>query len=232
MSTIDENTLRSLGISTQSSNSAANSRKLGQDQFLELMIAQLRNQDPLKPMQNGEFLGQMAQFSTVSGIQDLQSSFSQLSSALTSNQALQATSLVGRTVLMDAPVNAGGNAEVGFTGSTMVQGALELDAPAETLLVDIFDGSGALVRRLRVDQHFDAGMVPFEWDGTADDGSTLPAGVYQVKAQSLRGNEARAVNVLVADTVSSVTLGRNGEGLTLNLAQLGKHSLSDVRQVA
>jgi flagellar basal-body rod modification protein FlgD len=74
--------------------------ELGQDDFLELMVAQLKNQDPMKPMESGEFLGQLAQFGTVNGIRSLQSSSKGLLSTLQSVQALQASNLVGRSVLV------------------------------------------------------------------------------------------------------------------------------------
>ncbi|TAL42573.1 MAG: flagellar hook assembly protein FlgD, partial [Methylovulum sp.] len=87
-----------LGVSTLDTTKATKTTSLSQDEFLKLMTTQMTHQDPTKPMQNGEFLSQMAQFGTVSGIQDLQQSFKDFSASISSDQALQASSLVGRTV--------------------------------------------------------------------------------------------------------------------------------------
>jgi len=199
------------------------SAKLGQEAFLELMMTQLKNQDPFKPMESGEFLSQIAQFSSVTGIQDLQSSFSTLSSSLTSNQALQASSLVGRTVLVPQQT-----ALLGEGGS--ISGTVDLPSSTPELVLNIHDPSGQLVRRISLGQQAD-GQIPFAWDGRNDAGNPVPAGIYQVSATALVGGEPVAVEALTNARVDSVTLGRSGEGITLNLAGLGSLALSEVRQI-
>ena len=74
-------------------------KKLGQQDFLRLMVAQIQNQDPMQPQMNGEFLSQLAQFSTNDGVAKMQESLQQMATSLQSNQALQASALVGRKVL-------------------------------------------------------------------------------------------------------------------------------------
>jgi flagellar basal-body rod modification protein FlgD len=199
------------------------SDKLGQEQFLELMIAQLKNQDPMKPMQNGEFLSQMAQFGTVSGIQDLQKSFSGLASSLQSNQALMASSLVGRAVL--AP---GDSATLASGGNLLA--AVDLPRSAPNVMVDITDSSGQLVRRLELGAQ-DAGSTRFGWDGLSSAGTPAPAGRYKMTAQVQGGTERYAVNTLIEARVDSVTLG-GANGLVLNLAGIGPVNLADVRQIS
>ena len=92
--------------------------ELGQSEFLDLMIAQLQHQDPLNPADSGEFLGQLAQFGTVNGITELQNSFADLATSLQSSQALQASTLVGRNVLIPGNVVnfAGGSGAVCDSG--------------------------------------------------------------------------------------------------------------------
>lgn len=197
--------------------------KLGQDQFLELMVAQLKNQDPLKPMQNGEFLGQLAQFGTVSGIQDLQKSFSGLASSLQSNQALMASSLVGRSVL--APGDSGT-----LVPGASLRGAVDLPKSAQNVVLDITDSGGQLVRRLELGAQT-AGAARFSWDGLNSTGALAPAGIYKLTAQVQGGNERYAVNTLIEARVDSVTLGGTN-GLTLNLSGIGPVNLSDVRQIS
>jgi len=230
MSTIDNNYLQGLGLNTDTTASASNN-SLGQSDFLELLVAQLQNQDPMKPMENGEFLGQMAQFSTVSGIQDLQASFTQLASALSSNQALQASSLVGRTVLMQPPPNANGLTESVLGEGGVIGGAVDVPASSESLTIDIFDQNGQLVKRIRQDGGVEAGMAYFAWDGTTDSGEVAPPGRYQISASTSSGNSSVGANVLIADTVASVTMGGPGEGITLNLATMGDIELSDIKQI-
>jgi flagellar basal-body rod modification protein FlgD len=222
MTTIDPTNKLNVANATQSASAAATSPQLGQEQFLSLMVAQLKNQDPMQPMQNGEFLGQMAQFGTVSGIQDLQKSFGSLASALQSNQALMASSLVGRTVL--APGNNGYLA----AGSTF-GGAVDLPTASADVVVNITDSSGQLVQRLDLGAQT-AGTVRFAWDGMTATGAPAMPGVYKVSAQALNGTQQYAPNTLMEARVDSVSLG-GSNGLTLNLAGLGAVNLSDVKQI-
>jgi flagellar basal-body rod modification protein FlgD len=221
MTTIDPKNiaLDSLG---QGAPARTASKALGQEQFLELMVTQLRNQDPLKPLQNGEFLGQLAQFGTVNGIQELQTSFAQLSSALQSSQALMASSLVGRAVL--AP--AGGAIH---TPGIDFGGVVELKNGAEDVAVGIYDASGQLVRRLALGPQA-AGLARFSWDGRGDNGAAAPAGRYEVRAVARVGGENVSAATLLSARVDSVTLG-GAQGLTLNLAGIGAVPLSEVRQI-
>ena len=198
------------------------SDQLGQQQFLELMVAQLKNQDPMQPMQNGEFLGQMAQFGTVSGIQDLQKSFGSLATALQSNQALMASSMVGRTVL--APGKTGY-----LPAGRKLGGAVELSSPTQNAVVTITDSSGQLVQRLNLGAQ-SAGTARFTWDGMTSAGTAAAPGVYQVTAQAQNGTQPYAPGTLIEARVDSVSLG-GANGLVLNLAGLGAVNLSDVKQI-
>lgn len=199
----------------------ATQRSLGQDDFLKLMVTQLRNQDPMKPMENGEFLGQIAQFSTVSGIQELQSSFAALSASMQSDQALQAAALVGRTALV-----ASGSATL--KAGEAVDGAVELPSGATDVVVDITDASGAVVRQLDLGTR-PAGMAEFAWDGLDAAGAPVPAGKYGISARARIAGRTESASTLVAAHVDSVTLGGSG-GLVLNLAQLGSAPFAAVRR--
>ena len=224
MSTIDttsQTTLQSLGLTQPQSNT--NNAQLSQDEFLKLMITQLNNQDPMKPMQNGEFLSQMAQFGTVSGINNLQQSFSQLATSLTSSQALQASSLVGRNVLVPGSVG------VLNAGQTM-QGTIKLPASTSDVVLNVYDAGGQLVRRVDLGAH-SQGDMQFSWDGLTDGGAYAPPGQYTVKAEMQLDGQTVAADTALTATVDSVTLGGAGQGLTLNLAGLGSVPLSQVQQI-
>lgn len=196
-------------------------KTMGQDDFLKLMLTQLKNQDPIKPMDNGEFLGQMAQFSTVSGIEKLQSSFAALSSSLQSDQALQAAALVGRTALVPA-----GAARIAAGES--VEGAVELPSSAVDVTVVITDAAGEVVRQIDLGTR-PAGFAEFAWDGLDAGGAPAPAGSYAISARARIAGRTESASTFVAAHVDSVTLGGSG-GLALNLAQLGSAPLASVRR--
>ncbi|MDJ0941703.1 MAG: flagellar hook assembly protein FlgD [Woeseiaceae bacterium] len=197
--------------------------ELGQEDFLTLMITQFQNQDPFEPMENGEFLGQLAQFSTVSGIEDLNSAFAQLSGALRGEQALQASSLVGRTILAQADT-------AFYDGASPLGGAVEIGASATRIEVDITDANGALVRRIDLGEQ-QAGTIQFDWDGRLADGDAAPAGTYQLSARVIRGTETESVPTYVRANVESVTLGQFGGDMTLNLTGGGRMPLDQVYQI-
>jgi flagellar basal-body rod modification protein FlgD len=203
-------------------NAESSRKELGQEQFLELMTAQLQNQDPFKPMESGDFLGQIAQFSTVEGIGDLNDAFSGLSQSLVSNQALQAANLVGREVLAPTGVAAlsqGGN----------IRGNVELPAASGEVVVNVYDQSGQVIRRLDLGSQ-PAGPVEFQWDGLKNDGQFAPPGSYFISAEASIDGQFEAVETLLASEVRSVTLSNSG-GLLLDLDGIGSLDFSEVRQI-
>ncbi len=197
--------------------------ELGADAFLRLMITQFRNQDPFKPLESGEFLGQLAQFGTVSGLTELKQEFQGLASSLVSNQALQASSLLGRDVLVARSTGylpAGG----------ALGGAVDLPAAAQQVRVQVVTPGGAVVRSFDLGPQ-GAGLARFSWDGLGDDGQTLPEGRYAFRAQVQNGASQSAAQVLVEAPVESVTLGGGRAGLSLTLRGIGEVSFGDVRQI-
>jgi flagellar basal-body rod modification protein FlgD len=212
-------TFSNLGLALQQSGDNKRT-ELGQDAFLKLMTAQMKNQDPFKPMESGEFLGQIAQFSTVSGIQQMQASLAGLNTALTSNQSLQAANLVGHAAMIDDD-SAYLFAEGGLSGSAA------LDASG-AVAVDIVDSTGQVVRRLDLGTQ-PAGDVSFTWDGNDESGARLPEGRYTVRATALTGGATSALDTQVMGVVSSVTLGSSG--LSLNLYGMDPVALSAVREI-
>lgn len=223
MSTVNNNAalLDSLGLLRQEQRATA-SNELGADDFMKLMIAQMQNQNPMDPMDNGDFIAQLAQFSATSGIQDLNASFTGLAESLQSYQALQASGLVGRSVLIisdSGQINAGGS----------ISGMISLEATTPQLNVGIYDQNGALVRRLPMGMQSE-GMVHFNWDGMADDGSAAPGGVYEVRAEALIDGKTTAMGTLIYNDVESVSISSRG-GVLLNLAGVGTVDLSKVYQI-
>lgn len=197
--------------------------ELGQSDFLTLMITQFQNQDPFEPMDNGEFLGQLAQFSTVSGIDSLNAGFDGLAGALRDEQALQAADLVGRSVVAES-----GTAY--FGGEASVTGSVVLEAAAGSVQIDIIDASGQLVQRLDLGQQ-PAGSAAFTWDGLQADGEPAPPGEYGLAARVVRGQNVESVPTMIEARVESVTLGRLGGSMTLNIEGGGSLALSQVYQI-
>ena len=196
---------------------------LGQEDFLTLMIAQFRNQDPFEPMANGEFPGQLAQFGTVNGLEQLNNSFAGLQSSIQSDQALQAANLVGRSVL--AGMNSGYLAEEG-----RLAGGVELHSSASNVQIEITDLNGEVVRRLELGEQT-PGLARFEWDGSDSNGRRADAGQYLVSIRVIRGGSVESAETLIESSIESVSLGRFGAGLTLNLLGGDTLSLSQVRRI-
>lgn len=203
------------------SSSTRGKDELGQDAFLKLMIAQLKNQDPTKPADPTEFLGQLAQFSTVSGIQNMRDSITSLSDSLRGSQVLGGTALVGHAVLAvgDAAVLDDINSVYGTT--TIPPGASEA-----TLLVT--DSTGQQVARVPL--AIEPGSTDFTWDGTDGFGERLPPGRYKVTAIANVGGSAQQLETQLASFVHSVSIDPNSYLLTLN-TEIGPIALSAVRQV-
>jgi flagellar basal-body rod modification protein FlgD len=199
------------------------SDELGQAQFLELMIAQLKNQDPTKPMDGQEYLGQLAQFSTVQGLQELHASVQDLAQHVQSTSALQASSLVNQNVVVAS--------EEGYLDEAQpLQGAVKLTENVKDLTIGIIDASGQEVRRLSLgDQSM--GNVSFSWDGLDTRGVQRPTGTYRIKAEGMVDGQASSFATQLQTRVESVTLGQGGQGVTLNLAGLGRRDLSDVQEI-
>ncbi|NDY97100.1 flagellar hook assembly protein FlgD [Wenzhouxiangella limi] len=199
--------------------------ELGQEEFLSLMIAQLQNQDPFKPMENGDFLGQMAQFSTVSGIGELKESFEATAQSLQGGQALQAASLVDRSALVESD-------QVAFDGENPVRGAFEVPGGATEAQVDIRDGTGALIQRVPAVIGAD-GRASFAWDGFDSDGLQRAPGSYSISASVRVGSEMQAADTLVWGRIESVTLGTSKDGSALlNIAGLGSVPLGQAKEIS
>lgn len=210
-----------LGLARRSE--PARREDLGQEDFLKLMVTELRHQDPFKPMESGDFLGQIAQFGAVSGISSLEDKFGELAASLVSNQALQAATLVNSSVLVATDVGA-------LPDGGRVEGAVDLPFAADQVRVGIYDQAGGLVRQLELGAN-PAGPVGFSWDGVDQEGRQLSPGLYELRAEARTGSVTQAVETSVADTVESVNLGRAGDPLSVRLKGLGQVRFEAIKQI-
>lgn len=198
-------------------------QELGQEAFLQLLVAQMKNQDPTKPADPTEYLSQLAQFSTVTGVQSMRESISTLSDALRGSQVLGGTSLVGRDVLV-----ANDTADLGETGE--VRGEVTVPAGANEAILVVTDSSGQLVRQMPIDIDKTGGVVEFSWDGNTGLGERAPPGEYEVAAIANVGGYAQQMETRMVSRVSSVSIDPATSSLTLN-TDIGPIALAAVRQV-
>ncbi|MFI4889210.1 MAG: flagellar hook assembly protein FlgD [Steroidobacterales bacterium] len=219
------NAASATGANSSSSASGIAGASLGGTDFLTLMLAQLKNQDPTSPVDSNTFLTQLAQLSEVQGITQLNTSFSGLSSSLVSGQAMQASSLLGHQALVGSST-----ATLASTGAT-VTGAITVPQTSSQVTLNISNSSGVLVQQINLGAQ-PAGLTNFSWNGTLGNGSQAPAGQYKLSAQVAGVASGTAVSTYVNGTVESVTMGAGASGLTLNVAGLGSVPFSSVQQIS
>lgn len=197
-------------------------KDLGRDEFLKLLIAQLANQDPTNPQENGEFVAQLAQFSQLEETQKMSSSFGQFASAFQSTQHLQATSLVGRPVHVASDFST-----LGESGAISV--LAEFENAVQSSSMTVYNAGGEIV------DSFDLGQQPggrkeFIWTGTNANDERFPPGNYFFEVSASSGGEGSSVPTYLSANVNSVTI-EGGGALTLNLAGIGKVSMADIIQI-
>jgi len=201
---------------------AKKDQTLGIDSFLTLMTAQLKNQDPLKPLEGTEFISQLAQFGTVSGVQGMQTSLETLAASLRSTQTLNGSTMIGRDILASAD-------SFDHTQGGTVTGQIDVPVGTTSLQLRITDSSGAVVREIQLET--EDGTRDFSWDGLRTDGTQAESGAYDIEAVATVRGQTGSLEVLMAGRVSSVSLDASGTNLTLNTASLGPVYMADVRRV-
>lgn len=191
-----------------------------QDRFLKLLVTQMKNQDPLNPMDNAQVTSQMAQLSTVSGIDKVNSTLKALTDSMSAGQALSATGMIGHGALV--------------SGSTMdladgkAVAGLDLAQDADSVKVLIKDGANNTVRTMQLGAQ-KPGVVPVAWDGLDDAGKELPSGAYKITAEALSGEKKSPVNTLSFGTVAGIAPGT--AGAKLDMGKLGMLNMADIKQV-
>jgi flagellar basal-body rod modification protein FlgD len=190
------------------------------NRFLSLLVAQMKNQDPLNPLDNAQVTSQLAQLSTVQGIENMNATLQSLASSMGANQMAQATPLIGHSVLVP------GNT-VSPTESQGVMG-FDLSRPADQVSVSILDAAGNQVRRLELGQRA-GGVNLLAWDGMTDQGTTASSGNYTFKVAAIQGGQPVTQTALHLGMVNSVSQGSGG--VKLNLAGNESVSYADIRQI-
>lgn len=199
-------------------------QNLTQEDFFALLAQQLAYQDPFEPTDNAEMISQMSSFTTAEGITTMGEAFSDMKEILTSSQALEASSLVGKKVLI--PSDQGYLAETGELSA-----AISSDTGAYGVLVTVENSNGEVVRTINLGD-IGAGNKRFSWDGLDNDGNRLEEDIYTLKANGTVDGQGEELTVATYAHVDSVSLGGGEAGVTLNLQGLGGIKLSDAIEVA
>jgi len=191
-----------------------------EDRFLTLLMAQVRSQDPLNPMDNAEFTSQLAQLNTVNGIEKLNTTLSSLLAGYNEAQAMQAAGIIGKNVMV------AGN-KLPLSDSQAI-GGIDLASAADTVTLTIKDSSGKVVQTESLGEHA-AGSFYFAWDGKDADGNQLEDGSYTFTVEALANGKKVDATAMQIGTVNAVV--RNGTGFLLDLGSMGEVSFSDVERI-
>ena len=201
-----------------------NQGQLTQSDFFALLTKELANQDPTKPVDNNEMISQMTAFSTTDGVQKLNDKFTSFASSMTSSQALQASSLVGRSVLVDENV-------FGLYDGEQVKGKINTETPASNVNIYVENAAGEIIQSIPVG-NVGAGGGNFTWDGNMSDGSKAPPGAYRFRIAGMVDGEPAELQAMTFRKVDSVTIAGNGGNVLLNLNGGGSMPLNEVVEVS
>ena len=209
-------------VSSATSGSKNSMSSLGINDFITLMTTQLKYQDPTQPQDSTQFIAQLAQFSTVSGVQEMNTSMGSLVEQLRNSQALNATALVGHSVLVDAE-------SMDVESGQSVAGVIDTPTAASNINLAISDASGQLVRQFSVPAR--NGESAFVWDGRDDSGSPVPAGNYRFSAIANVAGASTSLSTSLLANVISVTIDSSNNTLQLNTDAIGSVQMSDVKKI-
>lgn len=215
--------VRETSTFTLGSSATDTTKKAAEDpgeRFLKLLITSMKNQDPLNPMDNAQVTSQMAQISTVNGIEKLNTTLQNMAASFSAGQSLQATNMIGHGVLA--------------SGSTLrldngkALGGVELPQSVDQLTVTIRDAAGAVLHSMDLGPK-QAGIIPITWDGATNNGGTAPNGTYSFSVSALQGGKQIDAAALSFGQVNSVTPGKGG--VVLDVGGLGVVGLADVKKI-
>jgi flagellar basal-body rod modification protein FlgD len=211
----------SSGAAGASDTSSATSTQAMTNDFMTMLIAQMKYQDPTKPVDSAQMTSQLAQISTVDGINQLNTTMSSLVSSLQASQEFQAASMVGHSVL--TPGNS-----IALSGAGPAKFGVQLDKAVDTLNISLTNAAGEAVGTMRLGSQA-AGNVPLTWSGTDANGNALPNGRYSFQVQALSNGKPVAASPLQYSTVQSISAS-NG-GVTLNLDDKSSIGATSVLQI-
>jgi flagellar basal-body rod modification protein FlgD len=191
-----------------------------ESRFLKLLVTQLKNQDPLNPMDNAQMTSQIAQINTVSGIAKVNTTLGTLLDSFNSSQAVQSTGMIGKSVLV-------AGSQLSLANGQAV-GGVKLDGPADQVTVNILNAGGKVLQTQDLGAR-EAGNLNFSWDGKNDAGESSADGAYRFSVTATQGGKEVTADPLQVGTVSALV--RANSGFLLDLGALGKIDLKNVQQI-
>ena len=211
------NILNKLGVKTQDeAQKPANKNSLGQEDFLKLMTTQLQNQDPFAPMDNGDFIAQMAQFSTVTGITEINSNLTNLGSKLEPNRVATAAQFLGHSVLVPGQV-------ISPDDKGEIHGVVDLPAYSNDVGLTFTNPSGEIVHSINLGSQ-EKGLVGFSWENIPDE---IKKNKTRLTIQAYAGNgeASDGISTAVYNKVIAASAPKNSEDVILETKDYGdKHS--------
>jgi flagellar basal-body rod modification protein FlgD len=199
---------------------AASTTDESQNRFLKLLTTQLKNQDPLNPMDNAQMTSQLAQMSTVSGIERLNATLNSLVEGFSNSQSMQAAGMIGKSVMVSGSQLSLANGAA--------YGGVNLSGPADQVKLSILNAAGKVLQTQNLGAH-DTGVFNFAWDGMTDAGTKAPDGIYKFSVEATQGNSSVAVDSLQVGMVSALV--RAKSGFLLDLGALGTVDFKNVQQI-
>ncbi|CAD5286166.1 Basal-body rod modification protein FlgD [Alteromonas sp. 38] len=199
-------------------------QQLSQEDFFAMLTEQLANQDPTKPVDNDQMVAQMTSFTMADGISQLNDKFESFAASMTSNQALQASSLIGQNVLVQ------GNVGHMSSDAAGVSGVVVNEQSVQNMTITVENQYGEVIKTIDAGTQA-AGNIQFEWDGKDTQGNDMPAGDYVISATGEINGEGVQLNTAINRHVGSVSLAGSGQGVILNLDGEVSISLDDVIQI-
>ncbi|HYL17131.1 MAG TPA: flagellar hook assembly protein FlgD [Burkholderiales bacterium] len=214
--------LNSLTTSGQAQSQAQSTQAASlQDQFLKLLITQMQNQDPLNPLDNSQVTSQLAQISTVTGIDKLNTTITGMNTSMVASQSLQASALIGKGIV--AP------GDSLLLSNSQAVGGVQFQAPVDQAAITITNAAGQVVKTINLGAQ-QAGTQTFSWDGSTDTGGKAADGNYTFTVSALQGGQkVTTAATLGYGLVQSVTLG--GDQLQLNTLGMGVVPMNKVQQI-
>jgi flagellar basal-body rod modification protein FlgD len=197
-----------------------NSLEGAQDRFLKMLVTQIKNQDPLNPMDQAAMTGQLAQLNMASGIEKLNASITALVGSYGESQTMQAAGMIGKNVLVEGKT-------LDLTSAGGIAG-FDLAGAADKLKITIKDGNGLVMRQLELND-VEAGTGNFFWDGKTDGGVAAVSGKYSFELEATQGEKSVGSTALAVGTVDAIT--RNTKGFDLDLGDLGSFSFAAIRKI-
>lgn len=222
MSTITSNNEVSANLlaTVNGTKSAAGSANETQERFMKLLVTQMKNQDPLNPMDNAQVTSQLAQLSTVTGIEKMNSTLESFMANLQSSQSLQMSNLIGRDVLVEG-------SDIIFDGTGGYFG-VELPTSTDDLTISINDNAGNQIRKITLGNQAE-GIIPLSWDGFGDDGTQVQAGEYTFTVNANVAGKPTTITPLSLTQINSISTSTTG--IKLNLNNANSVTSADLKQI-